>query len=94
MERCKDDLERKFEPLIYQDTPRVQPVVAQSGWSHHLVSLQHCIRKTRTVGARSWLLLQCKSLCYPRNAGLWLLSEEEGNLCFQGTDRSSCADMC
>ena len=47
--------------LVYCDLPKVQPLVAQIGWSHNLIILQRCknplerefyIRMTRKFGCR------------------------------------------
>ena len=37
----KDNLKREFYH-VYRDLPKVQPLVAQIGWSHNLIIFQRC----------------------------------------------------
>ena len=62
--------------LTYRDLPKVQPLVAQIGWSHNLIVLQRCkdplerefyIRKTRKFGwSKNVLIHQIENQSYEK----------------------------
>jgi predicted nuclease of restriction endonuclease-like (RecB) superfamily len=60
--------------LLYRDDPRVQPLVAQIGWSHNLVILERCkdplerefyLRMTRKFGWSKNVLIHQRRVNYP-----------------------------
>ncbi len=63
--------------LLYRDDPRVQPLVAQIGWSHNLVILQRCkdplerefyLRMTRKFGwSKNVLIHQIENQSYEKS---------------------------
>jgi len=80
--------------LLYQDQPKVQPLVAQVAWTHNLIILQRCkdplerefyLRMTRKFGwSKNVLIHQIENQSYEKS----LLGQTN----FEGNSRRSTRD--